>query len=99
MKYKVGKVLLQRKNKVNRKGEQVMSSPSAMTIIKILETLPEKLQDRVVEHLREYIEDLRDEFRWNESFSRTQESLVSAARLARKEIAEGHSGPLDVEKL
>jgi hypothetical protein len=70
-----------------------------MTIIKILETLPKQLQDRVVEHVCEYIEDLRDEFRWYESFSRTQEALVTAARQARKEIAEGKSSPLDVEKL
>jgi len=76
-----------------------MASAPTMTIIKMLETLPEQLQDRVVEHVREYIEDLRDEARWNESFSRTQETLVAAARLARKEIAKGKATLLDVEKL
>jgi hypothetical protein len=76
-----------------------MTSAPTMTIIKMLETLPEQLQGRVVEHVREYIEDLRDEFRWDESFSRTQEALASAARQARKEIAEGKATPLDVEKL
>jgi translation initiation factor 2B subunit (eIF-2B alpha/beta/delta family) len=76
-----------------------MASAPTMTIIKMLETLPEQLQDHVVEHVREYIEDLRDEFRWNESFARTQETLVTAARLARKEIAEGKASLLDVEKL
>ena len=30
----------------------------------MIESLPEEAQDRVVEHLREYIEDLRDEMRW-----------------------------------
>ena len=65
----------------------------------MLETAPEQFQDRVVEHVREYIEDLRDEARWNESFSRTQETLVAAERLARKEIAEGKATLLDVEKL
>ena len=76
-----------------------MASAPTMTIIKMLETLPEQLQGRVVEHVREYIEDLRDEFRWDESFSRTREALVSAARLARKEIAQAKASPLDVEKL
>jgi len=76
-----------------------MASAPTMTIIKMLETLPKQLQDRVVEHVREYIEDLRDEFRWDESFSRTQESLIKAARMARKEIAEGRASHLDVEKL
>jgi len=76
-----------------------MASAPTMTIIKMLETLPDQLQDYVVEHVREYIEDLRDEFCWNESFSRTQETLVTAACLARKEIAEGKASPLDIEKL
>jgi hypothetical protein len=76
-----------------------MASAATMTIIKMLETVPEQLQDQVVEHVRDYIEDLRDESRWNESFSRTQETLVAAARLVRKEIAEGKSTLLDVEKL
>ena len=76
-----------------------MASAPTMTIIKMLETLPKQLQDRVVERVRKYIEDLRDEFRWDESFSRTQETLVNAARLARKEIGEGKASLLDVEKL
>ena len=76
-----------------------MTSKATTTIIKMLETLPEQAQDRVVEHLREYIEDLRDEALWDESFSRTQANLVSAARQVRKEIAEGKATPLDIEKL
>ena len=76
-----------------------MASEASMTIIKMLETLPEQAQDRVVEHLREYIEDARDEALWNESFSRTQANLVVAAQQVRKEIAEGKATPLDIEKL
>jgi hypothetical protein len=76
-----------------------MTSEATMTIIKMLETLPAESQERVVEHLREYIEDLRDEVLWNESFSRTQANLVSAAQRVRKEIAEGKASPLDMEKL
>jgi predicted HAD superfamily phosphohydrolase len=76
-----------------------MASESAMTIIKMLETLPEQVQDRVVEHLREYIEELRDEALWNESYSRTQANLVAAAQRVRKEIAKGKATPLDMDKL
>ena len=76
-----------------------MASEATMTIIKMIETLPEKTQDRVVEHLREYLNDLRDEALWDESFSRTQANLVSAAQRVRKEIAEGKATPLDIEKL
>jgi hypothetical protein len=66
-----------------------MISEATVTIIKMLETLPVQAQDRVLEHLREYIEDLRDEVLWNESFSRSQSNLVAAAQQVRKEIAEG----------
>lgn len=76
-----------------------MPSAATATVIKMLEALPEQAQDRVVEHLREYIEDLRDEVLWNESFSRTQRNLVSVAQRVRKEIAEGKAAPLDIEKL
>jgi len=76
-----------------------MDSAAAVTIMKMLETLPEPLQDRVVEHVRDYIEDLRDEARWSESFSRTQEGLVEAARQTRKAIAGGEATPLDVDEL
>lgn len=76
-----------------------MASEAMVTITKMLETLPEQLEDRVVEHLREYIEDLRDEAIWTDSFSRTQNSLIDAARQARKEISEGKATALTIEQL
>ncbi|MDA3939340.1 MAG: hypothetical protein PF693_08535 [Spirochaetia bacterium] len=68
-----------------------MVSEATITITKMLETLPVQLEDRVIEHLREYIEVLRDEAIWTDSFTRTQDSLINAARQARKEISEGKS--------
>jgi hypothetical protein len=47
-----------------------------------------------VEHLQDYIEDMRDEMAWNESFARSQDGLVAAARRARAEIAQGLATPL-----
>jgi hypothetical protein len=76
-----------------------MSTTAAMTLIKMLEALPDQLQDRALEHMREYLEDLRDETKWAESFSRTQKSLVEAARHARQEISEGKSASFDSNKL
>jgi len=76
-----------------------MASEATITITKMLETLPEQLRDRVVDHLREYIEDLRDEARWNNSFSRSQDKLIAAARQVRKEIAEGKATPIDIGRL
>ena len=76
-----------------------MESGATATLIKMLEALPEELQDRVLEHLREYIEDIREEEMWTESFSRTQDKLVAEARKARKAIGEGKATPLDIGKL
>ena len=71
-----------------------MNSTATMTIVKMLEALPEQFQDRVVEHLRDFIEDIRDEARWDESFSQTQEKLATLAQQARRETAEGKAIPI-----
>lgn len=76
-----------------------MSSPAITTMVKMMELLPETLQDQVVQHLREYLEDLQDERRWDTSFKKTQAQLVAAARRAKQEIAAGQAEPLDPEKL
>ncbi len=77
-----------------------MASTATMaTMMKMLESLPEQIQERVLEHMREYIEDIRDEAKWDESFTRTQTKLVAAARKARKEIAEGKASPMDRKRL
>ncbi|MEH2176681.1 hypothetical protein [Nostoc sp.] len=65
-----------------------MSSTAITTAIKMMESLPVEVQDRIAEHLREYIDDLQDEIRWNESFQRTQSKLIAAAKLAKQEIAQ-----------
>ena len=69
-----------------------------MTMIKMLETLLEEIQERVLDHMRHYIDDIREETMWSESFSKSQSKLVAAARQARKEIAKGKAAPLDPKK-
>lgn len=75
-----------------------MSSETIATLVKMLESLPDTAQDQVVEHLREYIEDLRDELRWDLSFEKTQKQLAAAGRRAKQEIAEGHAKPMDFDR-
>lgn len=60
-----------------------------VTIIKMMEYLPEATQDQVVEHLREYILHLEDELEWDRAFEEKQTQLIAAARCAREEIAAG----------
>lgn len=76
-----------------------MSSTAIATVTKMMESLPETAQDQVVEHLREYIEDLQDELQWDISFKKTQPQLIAAAQRARQEIAEGGAKPLDYNQL
>ncbi|MBE9207210.1 hypothetical protein IQ244_11875 [Nostoc sp. LEGE 06077] len=76
-----------------------MSSPTISTIIKMVESLPDELQERVAEHLREFIADLEDEARWESSFKKTQNNLIAAAQCAKQEIAECQSVPMDYEQL
>ncbi len=76
-----------------------MSSAAITTIITMLESLPDPMQDRVVEHLREYLTDMQDELVWDAQFKRTQPQLIAAARRARQQIAEGLAQPLDYDQL
>lgn len=76
-----------------------MTSNAITTMTQMMETLPEALQNQVVEHLREYIAELEDELRWEASFNNTQEQLMTAARQAKQEIAEGKSEPMDLDRL
>ena len=56
-----------------------MVTPAVNTIIKMIEQLPESDQEKVVEHLREYLAALEDEEMWNRPFAKSQEELVYAA--------------------
>jgi hypothetical protein len=52
---------------------------------------------RLIENLREYLADLRDEREWDELVRRTQPQLVAAARRVKREIAAGLVQPLDLD--
>ncbi|HIK09766.1 MAG TPA: hypothetical protein IGS52_05790 [Oscillatoriaceae cyanobacterium M33_DOE_052] len=73
---------------------------SAITdLVEMVEPLPDEIQRQVVAHVREYIADLQDEQRWDESFSRTQSALVAAARRAKQERAAGKATKMNYEEL
>lgn len=74
-------------------------SANITTVVTLLETLPENVQARVIEHLREYLLDLQDEADWDEQFKKTQSALARAAQRAKKEILEGAAQPLDYDQL
>ena len=76
-----------------------MSSVEAATVTRIVESLPERLRGQAVDHLREYVADLRDELEWDEAFQRTQPGLAAAARRAKEQMGQGLASPLDPDQL
>ena len=76
-----------------------MSSTAVVTMVKMVESLPEATQNQVVEHLREYLAELQDEIHWDTLFQKTQSQLVIAARRAKEEKAKGLAKPMDYDQL
>jgi hypothetical protein len=76
-----------------------MSSPAITTVVKIMESLPIEVQDGIVEHLKEYIDEIQDESRWSKSFQRTQSSLIATAKKAKQEIAQGKATMMNYDQL
>ncbi len=76
-----------------------MVSPALITILKMIEDLPEEQQNQLADHLREYLADLDDEQQWDDAFARTQDKLAHATREAERQIAEGKSEPMDFNRL
>lgn len=76
-----------------------MTSTAIATVTKMMEPLPEVTQNQVVEHLRNYIAEIRDEIQWDITFQKSQKQLVEAALRARREIAEGLAEPMDYSRL
>jgi lipoate-protein ligase A len=76
-----------------------MVTPAVNTIIRMIEQLPEADQERVAEHLREYLANLEDEEKWDLSFAKSQDKLITAARATRALIEEGKSEPMDFDRL
>jgi DNA phosphorothioation-dependent restriction protein DptG len=74
-------------------------SKATETAVRMIESLPESAQEKVVEELRALVEDVREEANWDELIERKKNSLVAAARKAREEIAAGKATDMDFDKL
>ena len=76
-----------------------MSSENIATVTKIIESLPDSLQQQVVDHLKEYIETLQEEKEWDNLVNKNQTKLIDFAKKAKQEIAEGKAKPMDYDQL
>ena len=78
---------------------KTMPTSAGITIMKMIESLPQPLQEIALEHMQQYIEVIRDELKWSQAFENSQSKLVAAARQAREEIARGKATPLNIRDL
>jgi hypothetical protein len=76
-----------------------MSAEAIATVTQMMRTLPESTQQQVAEHITNYIADLQDDLRWDESFKKTESNLVQEARLAKQQIAEGKANKMNINHL
>jgi hypothetical protein len=74
-------------------------SKATETAAKMIESLPDAVQERVVDELRALVEDARDEAKWDDLIARKKDGLVAAARKARKEMAADKATDMDFDKL
>jgi hypothetical protein len=84
---------------IQGKEDNTIPTSAGITLMKMIESLPEPMQERALEHMQQYIEDIRDELKWSESFGNSQSKLIAAARQAREEILQGKATPMNVEDL
>jgi len=76
-----------------------MESPAIAAVVRMMASLPEATQRQVAEHLRDYLDELFDEVRWDEAFEATEPHLVAATQRAKQEISAGQAQPLDLDRL
>lgn len=76
-----------------------MQTPAMVTVLQMMESLPEDTQERIADHLREYIAELMDEAQWDDEFAGTQYQLEAAARKAKQQIRDGQAKPFDPDEL
>lgn len=65
----------------------------------MVESLPESLQNSVLDEIKVIITEKQDEVEWTRQYERKQKSLMSAAKKVREEIAAGKAEPMDYESL
>ena len=65
----------------------------------VTETIPESMQNSVLDEIQAVITEKHDELEWNIQFQLSQENLIAAAKKVKDEIATGLAKPMDYKKL
>ena len=70
-----------------------------VTVVKMMERLPEATQKRVVEHLRDYLAEIDEDAEWDALFASTEPALVAEAQRVRAQLELGQDEPMDYDRL
>ena len=65
----------------------------------VTETIPESMQNSVLDEIQAVITEKHDKLEWNIQFKQSQENLIAAAKKVKDEIATGMAKPMDYKKL
>ncbi|MBF0542084.1 MAG: hypothetical protein HQK91_11625 [Nitrospirae bacterium] len=76
-----------------------MTTKSIETVIKMMESVPEPMQDYIIEEIRRIITEANDDKIWENLFNKNQEVLIEASQKAKAEIKAGFAKPMDFERL
>ena len=71
----------------------------AETVTKMIESLPEHLQKKLLDEITPIISEAIDEAKWEDQFQRGNSKLVELSEGVREHISKGSAEPMDFSKL
>jgi len=71
----------------------------AETVTKMIESLPEHLQKKLLDEITPIISEALDEAKWEEQLQRGSSKLIELAEEVRDRISKGGIEPMDFSKL
>ena len=74
-------------------------NPVTETITKMIESLPEHIQKKLLDDFTPLISEALDEAKWETQFQRENDKLREIAGQVKKQISAGQARPMDFSKL
>jgi hypothetical protein len=71
----------------------------AETVTKMIESLPEHLQKKLLDEITPLISEALDEAKWEDQFHRNNSKLIELSKGVRDRISKGTTEPMDLSKL
>jgi hypothetical protein len=86
-------------NSSYKKGRGGNMNCVAETVTKMIESLPDHLQKKLLDEITPIISEALDEAKWESDFQRGSSKLVQRAEGVRDQISKGEAKPMDFSEL